>query len=88
MMLGPKDTGAFIFSGNRPLQQWQQEHFNCIWKWPVTIAMTGSGISITCLAAAIVAASMPSGLPHSEQTAAGYQHSVPVTFPDGSSVLP
>ncbi len=43
---------------------------------------------ITCLAAAIVAASMPSGLPHSKKTVAGYQHSVPVTFPDGSSVLP
>lgn len=50
--------------------------------------MIGSGMSTTCLVAAIVADSMSSGLPHTGQTAAGYQRSVPVTSPDCSRVLP
>lgn len=50
--------------------------------------MIGSGMFTTCLVAAIVAASMSSGMPHSGQTSAGYQRSVPVTFPDCSRVLP
>lgn len=68
MMLGPKDTGAFTFSGNLPLQQWPQEHFTRIWRCPVTVAMIGSGMSTTCLVAAIVADSMSSGLPHTRCT--------------------
>ena len=88
MMLGPKDTGAFTFSGNLPLQQWPQEHFTRIWRCPVTAAMIGSGMSTTCLVAAIVADSMSSGLPHTGQTAAGYQRSVPVTSPDCGRVPP
>lgn len=55
---------------------------------PVTTAMIGSGMSTTCLVAAIVANSMSSGLPHTGQTAAGYQRSVPVTSPDCGRVLP
>ena len=41
--VGPEGYRSIHFIGD--LQQWQQEHFNCIWKWPVTIAMTGSGMS-------------------------------------------
>ena len=88
MMLAPKDTGALTFSGNLPLQQWPQEHCTRGWSCPVTVAMIGGGMATTCLVAAIVADSMSGGLPHTGQTAAGYQRSVPVTSPDCSRVLP
>ncbi len=88
MMLGSKDTGAFTFSGNLPLQQWPQELFTRIWRCPVTAAMIGSGMPTTGLVAAIVADSMSSGLPHTGQTAAGYRRSVPVTSPDCGRVMP
>src|SRR5690554_405523 len=88
MMLGPKDTGAFTSSGNRPLQQWPQEHLTCIATWFMTVAAIGSGISTTWRVARAVVELISSASPHFWHAAAGYHRSVPVTSPDWSKVLP
>src|SRR5574344_3173493 len=87
-MLGPKFTGAFTVSGNCPLQQWPQLHLTCIIRWSMTFASIGRGMSTSCLLAPTVAESISRGLPHTGQTAAGYQRSVAVTSSVWNLVLP